>query len=101
VKIRHRLFTIRRCGAVPVLGQIPSVDVHVHVRTLPTIGTGFRAVQIPADQFREPVRRALRCRPSIRASIGCWGWHRQIRQRRQQHFTGQGIEIAAAPPPDR
>ena len=78
-----------------MLREITRVDVHVHVRALATIGTGFRAVQITADQFGEPVRRALRCRPSIRGSIGCRGGHRQIRQRRQQHFAGEGVEIPA------
>ncbi|KPH18808.1 hypothetical protein AN948_15080 [Rhodococcus sp. ADH] len=83
----------RLCGTIPMLRQIPSIDVNVHMRTLPTIGTGLSAIEIPADQFREPVRRPFRRRPRIRRPIRCRGRHRQIRQRRQQHFTGEGIEI--------
>ena len=94
IEIRRRLFTIGGCGgAVPMLSQITSIDVHIHVWTLTTIGTSLRAVQITPDQFREPIRGPLRRRPRIRRPIRCRGRHRQIRQRRQQHFTGQGIEI--------
>ncbi len=96
IEIRQRLFTISSggcCGAVSMLSEIMGVDVHVHVWTLPTIGAGLGAVQIAADQFGEPVRGPFRRRPRIRGSVRCWGGHRQIRQRRQQHFTGEGIEI--------
>ena len=96
IEIRRRRFTISGggCrGAVPMLREITRVDVHVHVRALTTIGSGLGAVQIAADQFGEPVRGAFRCRPRIRGSIGCRGRHRQIRQGREQHFAGEGIEI--------
>ncbi len=98
VEIRHSHSTTRSSGcgcAVPMLSEVAGVDVHVHVRTLTTIRTGLRAVQIAADQFGEPIRGPLRRRPRIRRSIRCRGGHRQIRQRRKQHFTGESIEIAA------